>query len=146
MPMAQLVGLEVCRNLKEDPPDWLSKRVVEQIEKLGIFSLVLVSDSKIRELNKQWRGKDSSTDVLSFPLDLEPDFEETPFEVGEVIISVETAQRQAEEYGHDLKREIAFLITHGLLHILGFDHETREDEKEMFGRQKKILAKSGYIR
>lgn len=151
--MTSRLGQEVCRNLKETPCSWISSDTLAAIERQGVFNLVFVSDRKIRELNKQWRGKDRATDVLSFPLDLEPDFdmacvelEEEGFEVGEVIVSVDTAIAQAEEYGHSLEREVAFLVTHGILHVLGFDHETPEDEAEMFGRQKKILSSGGYIR
>ncbi|MBI1270426.1 rRNA maturation RNase YbeY [bacterium] len=149
--MTSRLGQEVCRNLKETPCSWISSDVLAAIERQGVFNLVFVSDRKIRELNKQWRGKDQATDVLSFPLDLEPDFDfvdtgEACFEVGEVIVSVDKAIAQAEEYGHSLEREVAFLVTHGILHVLGFDHETSEDEAEMFGRQRKILSSGGYIR
>ena len=108
--------------------------------------MVLVSDKKIKELNKDWRGKDSATDVISFPLDLEPDFEDVPFEVGEIYISVDKAQEQANDYGHSLERELAFLMTHGVLHVLGFDHKEPDEEKDMFGRQRLILESCGYTR
>ena len=146
--MAGRIGLEVCRNLTENRCDWLSPTQIASIESSGIFSLVLVSDKKIQELNKQWRGKNQPTDVLSFPLDLEPDpdMDSIPFEVGEIIISVDKARAQSEEYGHSLERELAFLITHGVLHILGFDHQTEEEEKDMFGRQRQVLDKLGYTR
>ncbi len=72
--------------------------------------------------------------------------EDYPFELGEVFISYEQAIKQAKEYNHSLERELAFLFVHGLLHILGFDHQKKSDEKEMFGRQKQILVKAGYAR
>ncbi len=144
--MAQTIGSGVCRNLKEDPWQSLTGKNLEDLESLGIFSIVFVSDRKIREMNRHWRGKDKATDVLSFPLDMEPEFEGTPFEVGEIIVSVEKAVEQARDYNHGVDRELAFLITHGILHVLGFDHESPEEEKEMFGRQRKILEACGYHR
>ena len=144
--MAEKIGSEVCRNLTENRCEWLKPSQIKRIDSQGDFNLVFVSDRKIKELNRQWRGKNSATDVLSFPLDLEPLTVEDRFEVGEIVISVDRAQAQAEEYGHSLKREIGFLITHGMLHILGFDHETPEEEKDMFSRQKNILARCGIKR
>ncbi len=144
--MAQSLALQVCRNLEDSPCNWLSKSNVKEIEGRGAFSLVLVSDKKIRELNRLWRGFDKATDVLSFPMDTEPPPADEPFELGEIIISLDTAKQQAEDLGHGIDRELAFLIVHGMLHVLGFDHESKADEKEMFGRQRKILQAAGYPR
>lgn len=144
--MAQRVAVEVCRNLTEKPCRWLSVTNVREIEARGSISLVLVSDRTIRQMNKQWRGKDKATDVLSFPMELDAPPPPLPFEIGEVIISIERAHEQASEYGHSFERELAFLMAHGFLHILGFDHETPADEKEMFGRQEKILVGAGFTR
>jgi probable rRNA maturation factor len=114
---------------------------------------VLVSNAKIRELNRQWRGKDYATDVLSFPLAVDETgvFEraqpgEETWELGELIISMEKAAEQAAEYGHSFEREFAFLFVHGFLHVLGFDHITKAQEKEMFGRQSQILTAAGFSR
>lgn len=137
--MANSIGHEVCRNLTQNQCEWLSPDQIKQIEELGSFSLVFVLDNDIQKLNKEWRGKDKPTDVISFPLDLEPEIDNVPFEVGEIYISVDKAVEQAQDYGHSLGREIAFLITHGLLHVLGFDHQSEEEEKDMFGRQNHIL-------
>lgn len=144
--MARRLAGEVCRNLKDNPCSWLTKSNVKEIEGRGCFSLVLVSDKKIRELNRLWRGFDKATDVLSFPIDTEPPPADEPFELGEIIISLDTAKQQAEDLGHGLEREIAFLVVHGMLHVLGFDHESKADEKEMFARQRKILQAAGYPR
>lgn len=144
--MAEKLSVQVCRNLKENPCSWLSRTNVREIEGRGNFSLVLVSDKKIRELNRLWRGFDKATDVLSFPIELEPPEKELPYELGEIVVSLDTARAQAEEHGHSFDRELAFLIVHGMLHILGFDHESKADEKEMFGRQRKILQAAGYPR
>lgn len=145
--MTSRVCAAVCRNLEKSPCLHIKSRLIKQIDERGQLSLVLVSDKQIKELNSQWRQKDKATDVLSFPLGLEAPFDkETPFELGEIFISLETAARQAQDYNHSVEREFGFLFAHGVLHILGFDHENKEDEKEMFGRQRKILEASGYKR
>jgi len=144
--MAEDLAEQVCLNLTDNPCKWLSARKIKQIEGRGIFSLVLVSDKKIRELNRLWRGFDKPTDVLSFPMETEIPEKSLPYELGEIIVSMDTAIRQAEDYGHSFERELAFLIAHGMLHVLGFDHETRDEEKEMFGRQRKILKAAGFPR
>lgn len=144
--MAENLARQVCRNLNDSPCKWLSQRNVKEIEGRGAFSLVLVSDKKIRELNRLWRGFDKATDVLSFPMDTEIPEKSLPYEVGEIIVSIDTAKVQAAQYGHGFERELAFLIVHGMLHVLGFDHESKEDEKEMFARQRKILQAAGYPR
>ena len=97
---------------------------IEGVDSSAEVSLVFVDDQEIQILNKTYRQKDQPTDVLSFPLwDGE---EEASGEIllGDIVISLETAQRQAEEYGHSLEREIAYLMVHGLLHLLGYDHLT----------------------
>ena len=112
-------------------------------------SLSFVSDEEIQEINKNFRDMDKATDVLSFPqIDYDVDEvvmtnEKGEIVLGDIIISVDTAKRQAEEYGHSLKREICFLTVHSMLHLLGYDHMTEEEEAEMFGKQKDILEKSG---
>lgn len=99
------------------------------------ISLLLTDDETIKQLNKEYRNKDKSTDVLSFPM-------EDEIMLGDIAISVDTAKRQAEEAEINLDRETAFLFIHGLLHLLGYDHETsQEDEAEMFALQEKILKK-----
>ena len=115
-------------------------------------SLSFVSDEEIHEINKNFRDMDKSTDVLSFPqIDYDVDEvvmtnEKGEIVLGDIIISVDTAKRQAEEYGHSLKREICFLTVHSMLHLLGYDHMTEEEEAEMFAKQKDILEKSGITR
>lgn len=136
----------VVANLKKNPAEHLEDLDLDELEKRGIVSIVLVSDKTIARLNKQWMNKDRPTDVLSFPLEMEAPPEPLPWEVGEIVVSVDRALAQAKEYGHSFERELAFLVVHGLLHVLGFDHMTAEDEKEMFGRQKKILTSAGFRR
>ena len=107
----------------------------------GDFSLnVVISDNEfIKSYNQKYRGIDKETDVLSFPSDEDG-------ELGDIIISLEKAEAQAKEYGHSLKRELAFLTCHGMLHCLGFDHMTKEEEEVMFSLQEKILDDAGIKR
>lgn len=102
------------------------------------FSLTFVNNEEIHKLNKEYRGKDYATDVLSFPFENEFNLPINNI-MGDVIISLQKAQAQAEEYGHSFDRELGFLIIHGILHLIGYDHETKEDEVEMFSLQKKLL-------
>ncbi|MBS4191339.1 rRNA maturation RNase YbeY [Bacillus sp. FJAT-49705] len=124
----------------------------ENIEPDSEVSLTFVSNEKIREINKEYRNKDSVTDVISFAMEEMGEGEieligvDMPRVLGDIIISVARAREQAEEYGHSNMREIGFLAVHGFLHLLGYDHETAEDEKEMFTRQKDILNEYGLQR
>lgn len=106
-------------------------------------SVTICNDNYIHELNREYRGKDKPTDVLSFPM-LEFDSPEVTTLLGDIIISADTAARQAEEYGNTLERELCFLSVHSSLHLLGYDHETsEEDEKYMIEKQKQILKEAG---
>lgn len=107
------------------------------------ISAILVDDEKIHEINRNYRHIDRSTDVISFALEDSEQFyvEGQPRELGDIFISVDHAQAQAKEYGHSLRREMCFLFCHGVLHLLGYDHMTKEEEEEMFGLQKVILNK-----
>lgn len=99
------------------------------------ISLLITDDKTIRKYNKDYRHKDRATDVLSFPM-------EDEIMLGDIAVSFDTAKRQAEEAGINIDRETAFLFIHGLLHLLGYDHETsKKDEEEMFALQEKILKK-----
>lgn len=143
---SQELALATLANLEKKKPRHLKKKVLKELESRGVLSLSLVNNRQIKELNAQWRGKNKATDVLSFPMGLEPPEPGVAWEFGEIIISVEKAQSQAKEYGHSYKRELAFLFVHGFLHLLGFDHQTKAEEKEMFGRQKQILDACGITR
>ena len=107
------------------------------------ISITFTDNENIRQLNNEFRNIDRETDVLSFPMDDEGD----DVVLGDVVISLEKAKSQAEEYGHSIEREISFLCVHSCLHLLGYDHETsEEDEKEMFTKQHEILEKIGQKR
>lgn len=124
------------------------EKITEECE----LSVTFVNDEAIREINKQYRDKDRATDVISFALEEmgEDEIEivgaDMPRVLGDIIISVDTAKAQAEEYGHSTNRELGFLALHGFLHLLGYDHMTKEDEEIMFTKQRDILEKYGLSR
>ncbi len=110
------------------------------------FNVIIIDNEQIKQINKQYRNIDKPTDVISFALE---DFQDikTPIKMlGDIYISIDKAKEQAIEYNHSLQRELAFLTTHGMLHLLGYDHMNEEDEKEMFENQNKILKELGYER
>ncbi|MEW9701612.1 rRNA maturation RNase YbeY [Paenibacillus sp. SI8] len=132
----------------------------------GEVALTFVDDEAIHELNKQYRDMDKPTDVLSFAMS---EFGEDEIQInyedgeeagdedeaaseafieplGDIIISVPRAIAQAEEYGHSVERELGFLFVHGFLHLIGYDHQTDEEEKTMFAKQEDILQKAGLTR
>ncbi|KJS47517.1 MAG: rRNA maturation factor [Peptococcaceae bacterium BRH_c23] len=113
-------------------------------------SLMLVDDQRIHALNLEYRGVDRPTDVLSFALqeemDEEPDFEFEDEMLGDIVISVERAREQAEEYGHSFEREIVYLAVHGTLHLLGYDHEEEDDKLKMRNKEEEVMTKLGLER
>lgn len=127
------------------------KNVVNAIAKLrnlsskSELSILLVDNNYIQDLNLIYRNQNSATDVLSFAMNElaedEPDydFSNELNVLGDIVISMEKAQAQSVEYGHSMERELGFLVAHGMLHLLGFDHETEEEEKAMHDLEEKIL-------
>lgn len=124
-------------------------KVIEKVSELlgiesSIVSIVLVDNEYIHKINKEYRNVDRETDVISFAfMDDETNPESGITDLGEIYISLEKTHSQSKEYGHSFKRELCFLLTHGLLHLLGYDHMTEEDEKEMFGLQEEVLNSLG---
>ena len=125
--------------------------VIQGVESRVELGLVIVGQAKVRQLNLSYLGKDETTDVLTFALLSEQSGDvSTPFVVppdgmqhlGEVIVSYPQAVIQAEKHRHSVKREVAFLIIHGILHLLGYDHDKLELEREMRTREREIL---GYL-
>jgi probable rRNA maturation factor len=123
--------------------------ILENIDPKAEISLVFVDNAGIQELNKTYRGQDKPTDVLSFAL-LETTEDEIPIVdeeeeilLGDIIISLEKALHQAKEYGHSIEREIAYLMVHGLLHLLGYDHMNEEDKVIMRNREEELLEAVG---
>ena len=133
----------------------IRRTILETLEYEGMkndaeVSVTFTSDEGIRELNKRFRKKDSPTDVLSFPLfDYEGETDEPPIDeiannLGDIVISLERAMAQANEYGHSFEREVAFLTAHSMLHLLGYDHERSEaEDKDMRARQNAIMERLG---
>ena len=118
----------------------LNKAILE--EKVGqvSFNVIIVDNDYIHKLNKEYRKIDRPTDVITFALE---DYDDIKYEdfrlLGDIYISLDKAKSQAIEYGHSFKREICFLAVHGFLHLLGYDHMKKEEEKIMFARQELIL-------
>ena len=112
------------------------------------FNLIFVTKDRIQQINKDYRGIDRVTDVITFALMENPDeiFMGAEFELGDVFICIDRALEQAEEYNHSVEREIGFLAVHGYLHLIGYDHMNEEDEKIMFTKQEEILAKANLRR
>lgn len=117
------------------------KYVVKELDLVNCeFNIIIVDNEKIHEINKQYRNIDRETDVISFALEDNKDIEYTDFRLlGDIYISIDRVISQAKEYGHSELREICFLATHGILHLLGYDHMEPADEKEMFALQNKLL-------
>jgi probable rRNA maturation factor len=138
----EIKDLEVLKPLLE------YARKKENLENTELeFSVIIVDNKRIHEINKEYRGIDRPTDVISFALE---DNEEIKFDnyrvLGDIYISIDKVREQAKEYGHSEKRELAFLTVHGFLHLLGYDHMEKEDEKVMFARQEEILNGFGITR
>ena len=106
----------------------------------AIFNIIFVNNEEIHEINKNYRNVDRVTDVISFALeDNEVDAFESFRILGDIYIAIDVAYDQAIEYNHSREREVCFLATHGILHLLGYDHMTVEEEKEMFTKQEELL-------
>jgi len=148
-----------------DETNTLSEQTIELVEKVLQFaadqqavkngsevSVTFVTNDAIQEINRTYRDKDVPTDVISFAMEemgegeIEIKNADIPTLLGDIIISVERATEQAASYGHTFERELCFLAVHGFLHILGYDHGTREEEQEMFGIQETILQAFGLKR
>lgn len=113
----------------------------------SVFNIIIVNEEEIKELNKNYRDRDSVTDVISFALEDDETFIETDFRVlGDIYICLKRAKEQSIEYGHSFLRELSFLTVHGLLHLLGYDHINEADEKVMFELQERILDEYGIKR
>lgn len=124
----------------------------ENFEQKCEISVSIVTNEEIQKINKAFRNVDSITDVLSFPQLTFEEGEKADVNekgeiiLGDIIICMERAKKQAEEYGHCLEREIAFLTVHSMLHLLGYDHMDIQQEKKMFFRQEQILQQAGFLR
>lgn len=133
--------------------DLLNKAAeLENVEEGAELSVTFVDDEEIQAINREYRQIDKPTDVISFALN-EQDAEEIevigesiPNLLGDIIISIPRTKDQADAYGHSFERELGFLAVHGMLHLLGYDHMTKEDEQKMFSKQEEILIAYGLKR
>ena len=130
-------------------------KVIKKVLKKGLeildihdveFNIIVVDNNYIHELNKTYRKIDRATDVISFALEDDKTFTLKKRVLGDIYISIDKVYEQAKEYGHSALREICFLAVHGMLHLLGYDHMTESEEKEMFALQEKILESSNILR
>lgn len=138
-------------SLNNDINSLLEKVVIEclNIEGIGTdyeVSITFVDDQEIQMLNNQYRSVDKSTDVLSFPIyEEDDDVPYTPL-LGDIVISLETAKRQSEEFGHNIEREVAYLTAHSMFHLLGYDHLEEGDKNEMRQKEKQAMKNLGIFK
>lgn len=123
---------------------YLDDVINHTLEKLNIknayLSVIFIDDEEMHTMNKEYRGIDRTTDVLSFALEDNDTYVPVIRQLGDIFVSIPKMQEQAKEYGHSEKRELSFLVCHGLLHLLGYDHtKGKEEEKIQFGLQDEIL-------
>jgi probable rRNA maturation factor len=111
---------------------------VEKVKGRHVLSVIFVNEEEMHQINKQYRNIDRSTDVISFA-EVDSGYDHLPYELGDIFVNTDRVKSQADSYGHSEKREFAFLILHGMLHLLGYDHQTETDEKRMFALQDEIL-------
>lgn len=117
-------------------------------EKLSLknvmFNVIIIDNDSIHKINKEYRGIDRPTDVITFALEDNKKIDTPEVRIlGDIYISYDKVISQAKEYGHSIKRELCFLGVHGLLHLLGYDHMNEKDEEEMFSLQKELLDSYG---
>ncbi|TYS59229.1 rRNA maturation RNase YbeY [Sutcliffiella horikoshii] len=156
--MIEIDMLDETTKLTDEQWEDIKNLLIFAVEKESVkagaeLSVTFVDNDRIQEINREYRDKDRPTDVISFAMEelgegeIEIHYEEeAPRMLGDIIISIPKAEEQAEEYGHSVKRELGFLALHGLLHLLGYDHENETDEKIMFDKQKEILDAYGLTR
>ncbi|MBR6223549.1 MAG: rRNA maturation RNase YbeY [Lachnospiraceae bacterium] len=165
--MSVFIESEIDKKICDDQDDIIRSVIAEALIFVSCpydceVNVTLVDDERIRELNNEFRNIDSSTDVLSFPMiDFETagDFsvcesdpadyftgEDGELMLGDIVISVDHVFAQAEEYGHSVKRELAFLVAHSMLHLSGYDHIDDDERLEMERMQDEILQNAGYTR
>ena len=120
---------------------YINNIVISAAKKLASLSVTFTDNETIKEVNRLNRGVDSETDVLSFPMFEDFIDVEGEFSFGDIMISLEKAQEQAELYDHSFEREVAFLTAHSMLHLLGYDHIEEDDEKVMREKQREIMKK-----
>ena len=130
--------------------DTIKKVLLHGLSKLKTgdvtFNIIIVDNPYIHKLNKEYRNIDRETDVITFALEDDDTFNPEERILGDIYISIDKAKSQSIEYGHSLERELCFLSVHGMLHLLGYDHMNKEDERVMFKLQEDILDEMGIKR
>lgn len=141
---------EIINELPYEIPELpqLEKYVNYLVKKLSLekceFNIIFIDNTQIHQINKEYRNVDRPTDVISFAMEDNMDITYKDFRLlGDIYISIEKCYEQALDYGHSRQREISFLTTHGILHLLGYDHMETDDEREMFTLQKELLNDYG---
>ena len=146
--------IEIFNNTEEKIPELetVEKVLYSAMEKEKLndtsFNLIIVDNDYIHNLNKEYRGIDRETDVITFALEDEDTLVIGDNEriLGDIYISIDRARSQAQDYGHSFLRELSFLAVHGFYHLLGYDHQTKEDEEVMFKKQEEVLESYGIRR
>lgn len=146
-----MTDIEFCTECKDrEEAERIIRRAAEYVllsEKVNAsVNIVIVDEEEIRRINREFRNIDKVTDVLSFPAWDGSTYDLTDGFLGDIAICLKRAEEQAKEYGHSLERELAFLTVHGMLHIIGYDHISPEDEAVMFPLQEKLLEEMGILR
>jgi probable rRNA maturation factor len=146
--------IEIFNNTEEEIPELetVEKVLYSAMEKEKLedtsFNLIIVDNDYIHNLNKEYRGIDRETDVITFALEDEDTLIIGDNEriLGDIYISIDRARSQAVDYGHSFLRELSFLAVHGFYHLLGYDHQTKEEEEVMFKKQEEVLESYGIRR
>ena len=148
--------MDETESLNQQELDFVQKILEHAAKEEGLgdseVSVTFVTNEMIRDINREYRGKDQPTDVISFAMEELGEGETAiigspePRMLGDIIISLDRTREQAADYGHSFERELGFLAIHGFLHLLGYDHMTEKDEKKMFSRQEEILVSLGITR
>jgi probable rRNA maturation factor len=151
-----LIDVEIEPGLESSlRPAWVRRVVARTLERCGVrhraeVGVLLTDDRQVRRLNRKYRGLDRTTDVLSFALEEStehfPGGPDNAPSLGQVVVSYPRAVRQARRYGHSVQREVAFLVAHGTLHLLGYDHQRPAEEARMFAQQEAVLSSLGITR
>ena len=134
-------GSRQVRRLRARAARFLDVLDLDRVE----LSILLTTDAAIRVLNRSWRRKDRPTDVLSFPAGPPPPGHQGPFHLGDVILSLDTARRQARAHRRTLAQELDLYLAHGLLHLLGHDHHRRRDAERMARLESRLLGRQGMV-
>lgn len=152
--MNLLISNNSRQGLDLDQIEAMAYKTIEEVLRVEDFtsdvevSLTLVDKDEIHTLNRDYRGVDRPTDVLSFPMDDEifPGEEDVDLILGDIVICLDIAKAQAEEYGHSLDRELSYLICHSTLHLLGYDHMEEDEKAIMRGKEKEIMKNLGVFK